>query len=101
MISRRQILQWSPLLALPCVAAARAADELLHDGDPDAQAIDYQADARDVDRQRFPQFRPGQACSNCAIYTADAGASQGACAIVFGKFVSAGGWCPSYEKKAG
>jgi len=99
MISRRQILCWTPLVAVTRMKAARAADALLQDADSDAQAIDYRADARTVDRQRFPAFRPGQACRNCAIYTADAGTDHGACAIVFGKFVSADGWCPSYEKK--
>ena len=101
MISRRRILGWAPLIAVARMDAVHAADELLQDPDSDAQAIDYRADARDVDRQRFPAFRTGQTCSNCAIYTADAGADHGACAIVFGKFVSARGWCSSYEKKAG
>lgn len=99
MISRRQIIALTPLLALPGAQAARAADELLKDSDSDAQAIDYRSEAGQVDRKRFTQYRPGQTCANCAIYTADPGASYGACAIVFGKFVSARGWCSSYERK--
>jgi hypothetical protein len=99
MISRRQIITLTPLLALPGASALHAADELLKDSDSDAQAIDYVSDARQVDRKRFAQYQPGQSCANCAIYTADPGATHGACAIVFGKFVSAGGWCSAYEKK--
>ena len=99
MFSRRQIVQWSPLLFATFVGPVRAADDMLNENDSDGQAIDYRADARKVDRQRFAQFRPGQRCGNCAIYTAEAGADHGAGAIVFGKFVSADGWCSSYEKK--
>ena len=40
-------------------------------------------------------------CSNCQLYSGDAGADWGPCAIFPGKHVAAKGWCSAWVKKAG
>lgn len=42
-----------------------------------------------------------QNCANCQLYTGEAGAEWGPCAIFPGKSVAAKGWCKSWIKKAG
>ena len=44
---------------------------------------------------------PEQNCANCQLYTGEAGAEWGPCAIFPGKGVAAKGWCKSWIKKAG
>jgi len=101
---RRNFLQIPQLLALGAVVRLEVAvaqeEVILKDSDPEAIAIQYQSDATQVDHQRYPKYAVGQACSNCNVFYADAGATSGTCGIVFGKVVAAKGWCSSYEKKA-
>jgi len=80
------------------VAPADAAP-MLSATDPTAVALGYEANAAGVDKTKFPQYAPGQACSNCALYQGTAGTSSGPCTIYAGKLVSSTGWCASYTKK--
>jgi hypothetical protein len=100
--NRRQLLTGTTASALFWIAPlAHATDEaVLRDGDSDAQSIDYSADARKVDRARFPQYAPGQTCQNCKLFTPINDARLGSCEIVFGKLVATQAWCSSWDKKA-
>lgn len=73
---------------------------VLSEDDPQAQSLGYVADASSVDGARYPQFKPGQNCSNCALFLADAGEASGPCSIFPGKAVMAAGWCSVYAPKA-
>jgi hypothetical protein len=39
-------------------------------------------------------------CANCQLYSGDADAQWGACAIFAGKVVSSSGWCSAWVKRA-
>ncbi|MBI2733661.1 MAG: high-potential iron-sulfur protein [Aquabacterium sp.] len=98
--SRRQFIALVPALgALSWCVRARA-DTLLKETDPEAIAMDYRADAGKVDAIRFPKFKPGQTCANCALYGGDQGAASGPCGLFMFKDVTAIGWCNAWEKKA-
>lgn len=87
-------------LGLSGPTTARA-DEPLSEADPEARAVDYTADAANVDAKKFPKYKAGQTCANCSLYGGSAGDAAGGCALFYGgKVVAAKGWCSSWEKKA-
>ncbi|OYU95867.1 MAG: hypothetical protein CFE45_19500 [Burkholderiales bacterium PBB5] len=97
--TRRQILWLMPAAALGATtvhAQPAKADE----NDPVAKGIGYKQDASKVDAAKYPTWAKGKVCSGCALYQGKAGEPWGACAIVGGKLVAAGGWCSAWSKKA-
>lgn len=71
----------------------------LEETDPVAVALGYKEDTTKVDAAKYPQHKPEQVCSGCALYAGKAGEKSGPCNAVGGKLVSAGGWCSVYAKK--
>jgi hypothetical protein len=67
--------------------------------DPTAQALGYKHDADNVDAQRYPDRDPAHRCSNCILYTGDAGDQWGPCSLFPGRVVNANGWCSSYTPR--
>jgi High potential iron-sulfur protein len=55
-----------PVAALLPVAATAQAKPL-DEKDPAAVALGYAADAKKVDKAKWPKFAAGQLCSNCAL----------------------------------
>jgi hypothetical protein len=106
-IGRRALLKGmlTGAAALPVAASGVRvawADEdfpTLKEDDVTARSIGYVADAAKVDPQAYPMFKKGQDCSNCKLYTADAGAPKGACELVLGQYVLAKAWCKAWEAK--
>jgi hypothetical protein len=106
-IDRRTLLKavLSGTVAIPVAASrvgvARADEDFptLKEDDVTAKSIGYVADAAKVDPQVYPTFKQGQNCSNCKIYSADAGAPKGACELVLGQYVLAKAWCKAWEAK--
>jgi High potential iron-sulfur protein len=104
-IARREFIRKFLLgvAALPASAllsrTAHADDDFptLKEDDTTAKSIAYVADATKVDAKAFPQYKPGQDCSNCKLYSADKGAPKGVCELVLGQYVLAKGWCKSWE----
>jgi hypothetical protein len=96
-ISRRRLIQLAPLLGAG-VAAAQG-QPLLQEGDDEAKAVDYHADASKVDRAKSPRYAPGQTCANCALYAPDGDRPSGGCGLFYGKDVLAKAWCNAWEKK--
>jgi High potential iron-sulfur protein len=73
-------------------SAARAADSLLNEQDPEAKRIQYVEDA-----SRVPEAKSsGANCANCSVYTA-MGDTQGSCGLFKDKLVKAAGWCKSWS----
>ena len=68
------------------------------ESDPVASALGYQSDVTKVDKKKYPQYKKGQACASCALYTAQ-GTGWGKCQLIQNGLVNAHGWCGSYSKK--
>jgi hypothetical protein len=71
------------------------------ESDPQAAALGYKHDTKDVDKQKFPKHDPSQTCSNCQLYQGKPQDEWGGCAIFAGKQVAGPGWCSAWIKKAG
>jgi hypothetical protein len=82
-------------------ARAQAAQNLPHlsTDEPLAKALGYVNEASQVDRTKFPTYKPGEACDKCRFYQGKAGQAWGPCQIYMGKSVNAHGWCASFMVK--
>lgn len=72
----------------------------LEETDPVAIALGYKTDTTKVDAVKFPQHKPEQKCSNCALVTP--GSKEGEfipCTAFQNKLVAANGWCAAWAKK--
>ena len=93
-------------------AAASAAPKLVDPKDPQAKAVSYVHDKKDIKDKSIQTERTGvkfadQHCKNCAFYTKDKeatveGKKAAPCQMPFatGKSVAAEGWCTTWAKKA-
>ncbi|HET8693322.1 MAG TPA: high-potential iron-sulfur protein [Aquabacterium sp.] len=77
-----------------------SADPLLKDSDSEAKAMGYHENASTVQASRYPQYKPGQTCANCSLYSGAPDAPSGACSVFMDKDVAAGGWCTVWEAKS-
>ena len=96
--TRRQVLTASaaaiaavPLVALSQRAAVAADAPKVDPNDPQAKALSYVHESP----------KPENICGNCQLYTGDASAEWGPCALFPGKQVAVPGWCSAWVKKAG
>ena len=71
----------------------------LEESDPVGTALGYKEDATKVDAAKYPQWKAGQICANCALYTGKPGEPSGPCSVFAGKIVLAAGWCATYALK--
>ncbi len=104
MTSRRTFLSLVPAagaaLATARVAAQTApSGPMVDEKDPQAAALGYVADARRVDKAKFPKYSPSQHCAICQFYQGPAAAATAPCTIFAGKRVSGAGWCSAYVAK--
>ena len=105
--SRRGFLKRSALgafaLALDAVSRHARAQEhkpRLDESDPQAESLGYKHDAANVDKKKFPTYKPGETCSNCQLFQSKSDKDEWApCPIFPGKQVNANGWCSSYMKR--
>ena len=81
--------------------ALRAADAPAHVEvtDPTAMALGYVKDTTKADAKKYPQHKPDQTCSGCALYTGKADAADGPCTAFGNKRVTANGWCMAFVKR--
>ncbi len=87
----------------PATAPAPAATSglpMVDEADAQAVALGYVAQATRADTVKFKSYVAGNQCSNCALYTGQAGDAAGGCPLFPGKQVAAVGWCSSWVKKA-
>jgi hypothetical protein len=99
--SRREMLSLALLTGSAGRVLAQAPPLKVNEKDSLAVALGYVSDARHVDKNSSPQFKPGSTCSNCSWYQGKAGdPAGGACTFFPGKHVDANGWCRMYNKKA-
>lgn len=85
--------------ALATIAHAQT-PALVDEKSPQAAALGYVADAKQVDVKKYPMYATGQNCASCALYQGKAGDKAGACPLFAGKQVAAAGWCSAWAKKA-
>jgi hypothetical protein len=71
----------------------------LEESDPVATALGYKEDSTKVDATKYPMHKPGQKCSDCALYTGKPGDPSGPCSVFGNKIVTAGGWCMTFAPK--
>ncbi len=61
-------------------------------------AIGYIPDATKVDKKKYPQYKAGQACGKCALYT-KLNDGWGKCQMIANGVVRTSGWCGSFNAK--
>ncbi len=106
-IARRSLIRLAFLgsTALPLVAAlmrAAHAEEgppVLDINDPTAKTLEYVTDATKVDAKNYPNYKPGQKCSNCSQWQGEPADKLGGCELVLGQYVLGEGWCKVWEQK--
>ena len=104
MTSRRNFIQWIPIVgAAAAVPAVRGQTQqpMVDEKDPQAVALGYVADAKRVDKAKFPKYAPPQHCAICQLYQGQATAPTAPCTIFGGKRVAGPGWCSAFVAKTG
>ena len=81
------------------LAGAARAQSKVDEADETAVALGYRHDTTKVDAKKYPQHKPDQKCSACALYTGKPGDAEGPCTAFANKIVPAQGWCMAYAKK--
>ncbi len=104
-LSRRQLLR-SAIAGIAAVPAAgllagTAGAESLSENDATAKSLGYVSDAKKVNAEANPNYKPGAMCGNCMQYTGKAGDAEGPCNIFPGKDVNSHGWCKVWVLKPG
>ncbi|HVS75717.1 MAG TPA: high-potential iron-sulfur protein [Steroidobacteraceae bacterium] len=108
--SRRSFLATAAVAASAALVGlrphtARAAGENLphlSESDPLAKSLGYQQDAKNVDKSKFPTYKPGERCAECRFFQGTAGekSGYGGCQIFAGYSVNADGWCASFNARS-
>lgn len=105
--SRRTFLATAAVAASAAVIGLRprtaeAALPHLSEADPLAKSLGYKANHNQVDRAKFPTYKPGEHCSECRFYQGKPGEKSGyaGCQIFAGYSVDAQGWCASFNARS-
>lgn len=102
MTTRRAILHWVPAAGVALIAgkAAAQAGKPVDEKEPQAVSLGYVADAKRVDKAKFPKYAAPQHCASCQFYQGAATAPTAPCTIFGGRPVAGPGWCSAYVAKA-
>jgi hypothetical protein len=98
--SRRRFIQIVPAAGAVLLTARVAHAAMVDEGDAQAKALGYVADATKADKAKYKQYAAGQHCGNCALFQGKPDAAAGPCALFPGKEVAGKGWCSAWAKKA-
>lgn len=101
--NRRTLLKKSLIFSGAAIVGAVLPDASammpeLKETDPEAIAIGYYRNARRVDKKKYPNYKDGQKCSNCAL-AGFSSAMRKPCQLVPDKLVNGGGWCTKWVSK--
>ncbi|MEN9840263.1 MAG: hypothetical protein RL376_63 [Verrucomicrobiota bacterium] len=102
MNSRRSFLKLIPAALGACALAPTLLAQTggkIDETDPTAAALGYKHDATKTDVKKYPQYKAGSICANCALYAGKPGDPTGPCMALANKIVDAKGWCMVYAKK--
>ena len=99
--NNRRVFMLQSMVGLTAVGVAlqAQAQAMVAEGDAQASALGYKADATKVDKMKQPKYAAGQVCSNCALFQGAASAVAGGCPLFAGKQVAGKGWCSAWAKK--
>ena len=81
------------------LATAAQAQAKLSEKDPQAVALGYYEDATKTDTKKWPKYKAGQVCTNCALFQGKATDALGGCPLFAGKQVAGKGWCNAWAAK--
>ena len=81
------------------LATGAQGQNMVDEASPQAVSFGYVADAKRVDKGKFPRFEEGQLCSNCALYQGAATDPAGGCALFGTDKVAGPGWCNAWSKR--
>ena len=109
--SRRTFLATAAVVATAAViglrprSASAAGASLPHLSQSDnamAKSFGYEANAKDVERTKFPTYKPGERCGKCQFFKGTPGEKSGhaGCQIYPGYLVNAQGWCASFNVRS-
>ncbi len=108
--SRRAFLATAAVAASAAVIGLRprtalaAGENLPHltESDPLAKSLGYVMNAHEVNRSKFPTYKPGDRCGVCRFFLGKPGQKSGfaGCQIYAGYSVDAKGWCASYNARS-
>jgi len=102
-VRRRNLLKMGSVALAAGVISGRFgsayAAQHVDEKDAQAQSLGYKNNAAQVDRKKFANYQPGQACSSCNFFQGKASDAWAPCTIFTGKEVNAKGWCSSYVKR--
>jgi High potential iron-sulfur protein len=102
MSSRRKFLHLIPAAGAALAGAdvfAQGSAPMVDEKDPQAVSLGYVADAKRVDKAKFPKYAPPQRCAVCQFYQGAATLPTAPCTIFGGKRVAGPGWCSAYVAK--
>jgi hypothetical protein len=92
------------LVGLKPRMALAAGEKLPHlsESDPLAKSLGYQAKATNVDKSKFPTYKPGERCGECRFFEGTPGQKSGyaGCQIFAGYSVDSDGWCASFNARS-
>lgn len=88
------------LLALGGRARAQENKPRLDEKEPQALQLGYRHNATEVDKKKFPGYKPGEVCGNCQFFQSKVASEEWApCSMFPGRQVNVNGWCSSYMKR--
>ncbi len=92
------------LVGLGARSARAAGANLPHlsESDPLAKSLGYQSKAKNVDKSKFPTYKPGERCGECRFFQGTPGqkSGYGGCQIFAGYSVDSDGWCASFNARS-
>ena len=100
-IDRRTFFRQALAAGAALSSTGAIAQAKLEESNPQAVALGYKHDSKQVDSKKFPKHEASQACHNCQLFQGKADDEWGGCAIFPGKQVAGPGWCSAWIKKPG
>jgi hypothetical protein len=85
--------------SLARAAQAQGGPPKLDEKDTLAVSLGYVHDAKKVDPNKVPQYKPGSTCANCVQLVGKEGEEWRPCNLFPGKVVNANGWCKVWAPK--
>lgn len=102
-----QAVAGTTVLAVPGAVLAQAASKPadaqpatveLKETDAYPKSMGFKLKTADVDKVKFPRHDVSQKCSECQLYSAKPGDTQGTCSF-FKRLVPPDGWCRNFKPR--
>jgi hypothetical protein len=99
--SRRQfmILSAAGACTLALHNNTQAQGAKVDERDPAAVGLGYVANRATVNKAKYRNFNPNQACGNCALFQGKPNDAMGGCPLFAGRAVASQGWCSAWAPR--